>query len=427
MKQRFQIEDMMSQGHQGVAFRATDAETGQTVTLRRYFPFGRGYGGLDAASRKVYENSLNDLCSVRHESLAAVVGGGCDDVDGFPFIASEWIDGQTIEVLHARAALGVDDVLKLLLAAIDASLWLSQKFGLESLWVETELATIVRRNSNKAHDYVFSISPFKWLGISNSNDDPVALSGLAAHLLHGLPHDNRDAKFSGILRWIEWLRAAPQPASLAQARGKLLQLTQAAHAPVRRSAPPQPKAKISTTRKPKRPIRAMLWVNLFLAFGTIAFGGYAYQVKQSRADAKISRVHSKAVKSDAKKTSAAKTKPKPRTEIAAISSEVIPWDNRSKLMEQVRRQVTVEGPAGRVDQSKSGKTFYLVFHGGEKPESSRVGIRLGKGSVDKMKSELSAFIGKRIRASGEVKKEMQGNLSSPAVMINDVSAIRIID
>jgi hypothetical protein len=96
-------------------------------------------------------------------------------------------------------------------------------------------------------------------------------------------------------------------------------------------------------------------------------------------------------------------------------------------MEQVRRQVTVEGPAGRVDQSKSGKTFYLVFHGGEKPESSRVGIRLGKGSVDKMKSELSAFIGKRIRASGEVKKEMQGNLSSPAVMINDVSAIRIID
>jgi hypothetical protein len=26
-----------------------------------------------------------------------------------------------------------------------------------------------------------------------------------------------------------------------------------------------------------------------------------------------------------------------------------------------------------------------------------------------------------------VKKEMQGNLSSPAVMINDVSAIQIID
>jgi hypothetical protein len=44
-----------------------------------------------------------------------------------------------------------------------------------------------------------------------------------------------------------------------------------------------------------------------------------------------------------------------------------------------------------------------------------------------MKSELAAFVGKKIRASGEVKKEMQGNLSSPAVMINDVSAIQIID
>jgi hypothetical protein len=44
-----------------------------------------------------------------------------------------------------------------------------------------------------------------------------------------------------------------------------------------------------------------------------------------------------------------------------------------------------------------------------------------------MKSDLQSFVGKKIRASGEVKKEMQGNLSSMAVMINDVSAIQIID
>jgi hypothetical protein len=65
--------------------------------------------------------------------------------------------------------------------------------------------------------------------------------------------------------------------------------------------------------------------------------------------------------------------------------------------------------------------------GGDEPDSSRVGIRVGKQSPDEIKSKLAAFVGKTIRASGEVKKEMQGNLSSAAVMINDVSAIQTID
>jgi hypothetical protein len=433
MKERYLIEDMMSQGHNGVVFRATDVETGKTVALRRYFPFGRGYGGLDAEGRKAYEDSLGDLCSVRHESLAAVVGGGCDDVDGFPFIATEWIDAETLEVLHARATLGVDDVLKLLGATIDASLWLSQTFGREALWVETELATMLRRNSDKAHDYVFCISPFKWLGISKPEGDLKSLSGLASQLLHGVPHANGDAKFSGLVHWIEWLRVAPKSTTLTQARSKLSLLLQSStHAPVRKSTPPQPKGKQPAPRKAKRPVRAMLWVNLFLALGTIAFGGYAYQVKQSREDAKKPKAYLKADKSGSKKFTAKKKKPEPRTEIVAgafdaPATEVIPWDNHPRLMEHVRRKVTVEGPAGRIDQSKSGKTLYLIFFGGDKPESSRVGIRLGKGSPDATKSELAAFVGKKIRASGEVKKEMQGNLSSPAVMVNDVSAIQIID
>lgn len=433
MKLKYRIEDMLSQGHQGAAFRATDAESGHVVVLRRYFPFGRGCEGLDAAGRKAFEDSLGDLCSVRHESLTTVVGGACDDIDGYPSIANEWIDGETLEILHARSMLGVDDVLKVLDAAISVSLWLSQNFGREALWVETGLTAVIRRNSNMAHDYVFSISPFKWLGISKSDGDLLALSGLASQLLQGVPHANGDTKFSGLVHWIEWLRVAPKSTSLEQARNKLSLLMQsAARAPVRKSSPPQAKAKPSLPHRPKRTTGAVLWVNLFLAISTIALGGYAYQVKQSRADAKKPQTHLKAAKSSTKKSVATKKKPEPRTARSsnpsdASATDVIPWDNHARLLEQVRRKVTIEGPAGRVDQSKSGKTLYLVFHGGEKPESSRVGIRLGKGSPDAIRSELSAFVGKKIRASGEVKKEMQGNLSSPAVMINDVSAIRIID
>lgn len=433
MNERYSIEDMMSQGHNGVVFRATDTETGQPVALRRFFPFGRGYGGLDADGRITYEDSLGDLCSVRHESLAAVTGGGCDDVDGLPFIATEWIVGEMLEVLHAHATLGVDDVLKVLGAAIDVSLWLSQTFGREALWVETELTAIMRRNSNKAHDYVFWISPYKWLGISNADGDLKALSGLASQLLHGIPHANGEAKIARLIHWIEWLRVAPESTTLSQARGKLSLFTQpATPAPMRRSSPPQPRARPSNPRLPKRPVRTMLWVNLFLTLGTIALGAYAYQVKKSRADSKATRAHFKTDKSVAKKSAAKKKIPeKQNAKLSAAidtpTTEVIPWENHSKLLEHVRRNVTVEGPAERIDQSKSGKTIYLVFQGGDKPESSRVGIRMGEGSPDKMKSKLAPFVGKKIRASGEVKKEMQGNLSSPAVMVNDVSAIRIID
>jgi hypothetical protein len=175
----------------------------------------------------------------------------------------------------------------------------------------------------------------------------------------------------------------------------------------------------------------MLWVNLFLAFGTAVFGAYAHQAKQLRAEARAPKTQLKDDKPIAKKQTAKKKNPqRPSGAMAssssATASEVISWDD-SKLLEHVRRRVMVEGPAARVDQSKSGKTLYLVFLGGDKPDSSRVGIRVGKESPDKIKSKLATFVGKTIRASGEVKKEMQGNLSSAAVMINDVSAIQTID
>jgi hypothetical protein len=176
----------------------------------------------------------------------------------------------------------------------------------------------------------------------------------------------------------------------------------------------------------------MLWVNLFLAFGTAVFGAYAHQTKQSRSNARNPKTHLKADKSSAKKPIAKKKTPQPRSDATASASdvtvpEVISWENHPKLLENVRRKVTVEGPAAKVDQSKSGKTLYLVFLGGDKSDSSRVGIRVGKDSPEKIKSELAVFVGKTIRASGEVKKEMQGNLSSPAIMVNDVSAIQTID
>ena len=78
MKEKYLIEDLLSQSHHGAIFRASDRETGLPVVLRRYFPFGRGCGGLDAEAQKIYEGSIADLRSLRHEALAPVIDGGGD-------------------------------------------------------------------------------------------------------------------------------------------------------------------------------------------------------------------------------------------------------------------------------------------------------------------------------------------------------------
>lgn len=432
MNDRFQIDDLMSQGPEGIVFRATDRETGAAVALRRYFPFGKGCGGLDEDARTAYAQSLEGLSSLKHPSLRQVLGGGCDEIDHIPYIVTEWVDGEAVEMLVSHAMLGLDDVTNLLKSALDTSLWLSEIFQKESLWVETELSTVIRINSKKSGDFNFWISPIKWLGVTGPDHDMKQLAGFATQLLHGVPMTMGNAQQSGIVRWIEWLRAAPKTATLTQAREKLTHhLQSTGGAPLRKLITPPKQEKPAAHKKPPHRPGAIFCLNFSLVMLVIGLGYYSHQVKQARADGRKPAAHHKANRQPAKKT-AKKNEKSSRAEIVSGSNEVAPgeliaWDNHSRLLANNRRKITVEGPAGRIDQSKSGKTLYLVFFGGDKPESSRVGIRLGNGSPDQIKSELSAFVGKKIRASGEVKKEMQGNLSSPAVMVNDVSAIQIID
>jgi len=432
MNDRFQIDDLMSQGPEGIVFRATDRQTSAAVALRRYFPFGKGCGGLDEDARTAYAESLEGLSSLKHPFLRQVLGGGCDEIDHLPYIVTEWVDGESVEMLVSHAMLGLDDVTNLLKSALDASLWLSDIFQKESLWIETELPTVIRRSSENSGDFIFWISPIKWLGVKGPDHDMKQLAGFATQLLHGVPLMVGNAKQTGIVRWIEWLRAAPKTATLTQAREKLTNhLQSTGGAPLRKLITPPKHEKPNPQRKSHRRPGAILYANLFLGMLVIGLGYYSHQVKQARVDGKKPAVHHKATKPLAKNT-ANKNQKAPRADVAfaadeAAPGELIEWDNHTKLLANDRRKVTVEGPAGRIDQSKSGKTLYIVFFGGDKPESSRVGIRLGKSSPDQMRSKLGAFVGKKIRASGEVKTEMQGNLSSPAVMINDVSAIQIID
>ena len=109
MQNRFQIEDLVDQNESGVVFRAIDTETGAPVALRRFFPFGIGGGGLSEDEQQAYQIAISRLANMRHRSLRAIIAGGCDEVDGIPFIATEWIEGGPLSDTLAQGPLPAEE------------------------------------------------------------------------------------------------------------------------------------------------------------------------------------------------------------------------------------------------------------------------------------------------------------------------------
>ena len=127
--ERFQIEDLVVQDSTGVLFRALDTQTGLPVALRRLFPYGVKGGGLDAAKQVEYQTTIDRLSTIFHPALRSVVCGGCDPVDGMPFIATEWIEGARLQTLLDRGPLRPREAADLLSKVLQVSELLSQVLG----------------------------------------------------------------------------------------------------------------------------------------------------------------------------------------------------------------------------------------------------------------------------------------------------------
>jgi len=70
---RYEILDILAQDKSGIVFHAEERESGRSVVLRRFFPYGPEGGGLQEAERAAYmaagENSL--LLSAGDQSAMA--------------------------------------------------------------------------------------------------------------------------------------------------------------------------------------------------------------------------------------------------------------------------------------------------------------------------------------------------------------------
>ncbi|MCC6213688.1 MAG: AAA family ATPase [Polyangiaceae bacterium] len=105
---RFVVEREVGRGGAGVVYRAHDLETRSPVALKVV--------ELDAAvpeeaPRLAREGQL--LAGLDHPGIVKTVGWGVLDDTSQPYVAMEWLEGEDLAQRHARAPLGMREILEL--------------------------------------------------------------------------------------------------------------------------------------------------------------------------------------------------------------------------------------------------------------------------------------------------------------------------
>ena len=86
----------------GVVYRAADLDTAQTVALKVL----RAH--LSAESRARFEREAKVLAELSHPKVVAYIAHGATGA-GEPFLAMEWVEGETLRKRLRRGALGIDE------------------------------------------------------------------------------------------------------------------------------------------------------------------------------------------------------------------------------------------------------------------------------------------------------------------------------
>ncbi|HEX5754621.1 MAG TPA: protein kinase [Archangium sp.] len=104
---RFTVEELAGRGGMGTVYRATDALSGQPVALKLL----RSFSSPDAPRRFTREAEV--LSSLRHPGIVAYVAHGQHGPE-HPFLAMEWLEGETLAQRLADEPLRLEETLALL-------------------------------------------------------------------------------------------------------------------------------------------------------------------------------------------------------------------------------------------------------------------------------------------------------------------------
>lgn len=479
MIRRFQIEDLIVQDPSGVVFRALDTETGNTVALRRFFPFGVDGGGLHADEQTAYDIAVSRLAGISHPSLRSVVCGGCDPVDGMPFIVTEWIEGKSLLPIIGNGPLSAEAAAELLGSALEVCELLSHVLAEEAVWVETDVQSIVIGDESSGRRFTFWISPLKWLGTGEEPRGLESIVRLTEEIMGWSGRTVNDQAGRGLGAWYNWLRTAAPTTSLTEARESLAASVGAEPPPPTQklvSRATVPTRLINRAKPGKQPVKrakpkALLIINSLLAIAVIGLGSWVWLRKnpdnriakalfphkeipaEPAAETIIPPVVAKDIPAakpielppdpepgmseedrrlranQMAKDTVIQHKPKPKAENpqpAAEPAAVIQWDNHELLAQSDKKQVVVEGVPVEITASQSGKTIYLLFAPKSERDAARAGIKVEVSEGDAMKEQLKPFLGKKIRVSGNVDLQQLNGMKRPDIMMTGISAVQTV-
>ena len=178
MRSRFQISELVWQDQSGVIFLAEDGSTGEKVALRRFF-LGQGQSpGLEESERAGFLEAIELLRQLRHPSLRPVIEGGVDPVDGVPFIATQWVEGETLEGRLERGLLPPGEGELLVRQALEVMELLGSYFEVGAHWLKLAPLDVVVAQSQDGPRFTFWLSLARWMGIENGSQGLKELAAL---------------------------------------------------------------------------------------------------------------------------------------------------------------------------------------------------------------------------------------------------------
>lgn len=203
----FQIQEMIHQDIDGVIFRAVDSVDGSPLAVRRFFlPEAqverlRGEEGSGEIGKSLFSVWLENLMRLEAPNLRQVLGGGFDEVDGTPYIITNWIEGETLQSARDAGHLNPQD-RKVFEAQAQAVIDYLPP-GLQGALMLDGDHIMVSRNPSGGLEGSFLISPRHYFGAAGGSpvrvsDREQSLAGLSAYFPKGgafapssLPSDAR--------------------------------------------------------------------------------------------------------------------------------------------------------------------------------------------------------------------------------------------
>ncbi len=323
-------------------------------------------------------------------------------MDGVPFIATEWIEGSTLDPIIQQRPLPADVAVLLLTQALEVSEMLSQVLADEAVWVETELSTIVLGDEQSGRGFTFWISPLKWLG---RNENPRGLESiivLTEKIMGWKGQTVNDEAGHGLGAWLKWLRKAAPTATLREARENLA-------AAIGTEPPPAAKNLVSAAKRPPAPKSSKVFVLAGLGLVLILTGFGGWQLTRNRtlpvmpdlaAQSSIAETPVPVLNETPPKAAlpavSNETPPKAAATPSPKSGPIFSPANSGLLVKEKGKVATLEGLL--VSVATAGKTTYLYFSKKPPPREVR-GLLPAEPATHPAASKL---IGKKIRITGKV-------------------------